>query len=217
MTRNINASTKRRSGILFALAVSLSFTGPILAEDKPADAKAEKPTAKEDKAESKTKKVEIRDLKLQIPESWKEEKPSNNFRLAQISIPAVDGDEQPAELTVSSFPGGGGEIDQNLTRWVSQFGGKGKTAKLTKGETDAGAYYFANIAGTFNQRNFRTGTSKAMPGSRMLGAIVMLEKPKAVYYLKVVGPDKTVAAAADEFRKSFGGNAEKEKEYEIEK
>ena len=46
------------------------------------------------------------------------------------------------------------------------------------------------------------------PGSRMLAAILKLKSGN--YFLKLTGPDKTVAAAAEAFRASFGGDKTKE-------
>ncbi len=167
-----------------------------------------------DKSEAKTTEVKVKDITLTVPESWKQEKPSNNFRLAQFAIPAVEGDDRPADLSISSFPGGGGGVDPNLSRWISQFGGEGRKAKVTTGKSEYGTYYVADISGTFNDRNFRTRTTKAYPDSRMLGVILNV-KDKGVYFIKLIGPDKTVAAASDELRAAFGGNAKTEKEHEI--
>lgn len=167
-----------------------------------------------DKAEAKTTSVEVKDITLAVPESWKKEKPSNNFRLAQFAIPAVEGDNRPADLSISSFPGGGGGVDPNLSRWIGQFDGEGRKAKVTTGESKYGTYHIADISGTFNDRNFRTRTTKAYPGSRMVGVILNV-KDKGIYFIKLIGPDKTVAAAADDLRTAFGGNAKTEKEHEI--
>ena len=48
----------------------------------------------------------------------------------------------------------------------------------------------------------------------MLGVILELED-KGVYYLKLTGPDATIKAQADAFRKSFGGDAKSETDFEI--
>ncbi len=45
--------------------------------------------------------------------------------------------------------------------------------------------------------------------------MILMVADKGVYFLKLTGPEKTVAAAADDLRKSFGGSAEKEEEYEL--
>ena len=50
--------------------------------------------------------IKIEDIELKVPTTWKKEKPSNNLRLAQFSIPAEKDDADKAELVISiaSFP-----------------------------------------------------------------------------------------------------------------
>ena len=77
-------------------------------------------------------------------------------------------------------------------------------------------YYLAEIAGTFKKPDgppFLRKTKPA-PGYRMLGAIVELDG-KGVYFLKLTGPDATIKAEADAFRRSFGGDRESEKPFEL--
>jgi len=168
-----------------------------------------------DKA-TKTNEVEIRDITLKVPASWKSAPPSNNLRLAQFEIPAVKGDKEPAELVISSFGGTGGGISANVSRWVGQFAAdKDRKVKVTQGEAKAGKYIFADLSGTYNKSigpPFQR-KSKAVPDSRMLGVILAVEG-KAYYFLKLTGPTKTVSAAADEFRASFGADAKAEKPFE---
>jgi gluconolactonase len=46
---------------------------------------------------------------------------------------------------------------------------------------------------------------------------VEAKEGKQIYYLKMTGPKKSVAAAAEAFRASIGGSSKEEKEYKIEK
>lgn len=167
-----------------------------------------------DKAE-KTNEVKIQDITLKVPASWKSSPPSNNLRLAQFEIPPVKGDKEPAELVVSSFGGTGGGVSANITRWIGQFSSEGRKAKVTQGEVEAGKYVFADITGTYNKSigpPFLRKT-KPVPDSEMLGVILAVEG-KAYYFLKLTGPEKTVASIKDEFRASFGANAKDEKPFE---
>lgn len=168
-----------------------------------------------DKA-AKTNDVEIKDITLKVPASWKSAPPSNNLRLAQFEIPAVKGDKEPAELVISSFGGTGGGMTANISRWVGQFAaGKDRKVKVTQGRSKAGKYVFADLSGTYKKSigpPFLRKT-KDVPDSRMLGVILAVEG-KAYYFLKLTGPAKTVSAAADEFRVSFGADAKTEKPFE---
>ena len=56
--------------------------------------------------------------------------------------------------------------------------------------------------------------TKATPGQRMLG-VILNQAAGEVYFLKLTGPDVTVAAQLDAVRASFGGKADDEKDYEF--
>lgn len=167
-------------------------------------------------AEDATTAVTLRDLTLQVPKSWKEAKSSSSMRLATYEIPPVKGDPESGELTVFSFAGGGGGVGANIERWIGQFDGKGRTSTVTKGKAGDNVYYLADIAGTYNKPDgppFLRKTKPA-PGYRMLAAIIQLEG-KGVYYLKLAGPDATIKAELEPFRKSFGGDKETEEPFEL--
>jgi hypothetical protein len=185
------------------LAAVLLLAGPVLAED--AETKNAKTTA-----------VKLSDkVTLKVPSSWNQVKPSSSFRKAQFSIPAVKGDKMPAELAVFSFGGAAGGVDANVKRWINQFEPEGRKAKVVMGDAKAGKYVLADISGTYNMPvgpPIRRQT-KAMPGSRVLA--VILAAGKEVYFLKMSGPDKTVAAQADALRTSFGAEKSKEKNYQM--
>ncbi|MBX3448414.1 MAG: SMP-30/gluconolactonase/LRE family protein [Planctomycetaceae bacterium] len=162
------------------------------------------------------KSVKLGDLKLVTPPSWKQQEPNSRLRLGQFEVQAVEGDASPAELTVSTFGGDGGGIDPNLTRWVGQFAEKDREFKAYTGKGEQGTYYLLDISGTYNQP---VGPpvlrqTKPVPDSRMLGVILVIEG-SGNYFLKLTGPDKTVAAQRDAIRKSITADADAEKAYEL--
>ncbi len=150
-------------------------------------------------------------LTLQIPAGWEQVKPENNLRLAQFSLPKADGDDDATELAV--FPPFGGTVNDNLTRWVGQF--TSPVVKSTKGKTAKGDYYFLDLTGTYQKSDGPPILRKTIdkPGYRMLA--VILKVGEANYFLKLTGPEKSVAAQADAFRKSFGGAEDSESAYEM--
>ncbi|MEZ6124130.1 MAG: hypothetical protein R3C49_13280 [Planctomycetaceae bacterium] len=174
------------------------------------------PADDEKKADAKTTAVKLQDLTLMVPDTWKEAPNTSNMRLATYKTPTADGDSEGGELTVFSFPGGGGDVGANISRWVQQFGGEGRTSKVTRGKAGGNEYYLADIAGTYNKPVGPPILRKTEPaaGFRMLGAIVVLEG-KGVYYLKLTGPDASVKAQADHFRAAFGGAKASETDYEL--
>ena len=163
------------------------------------------------------KEMKIGEITLNVPASWKQQEPSNKLRLAQFKIPAAEGDEHPTELVISSFPGGGGGVDANLKRWVSQFSSDGRKVKITTGECPQGAYHFSDVKGTYEYTAggpFAGGKKELRPNHQS-HSVVLVTKDKEVYFLRLTGPEKAVTAAEKSFRASFGADASKEKDYEI--
>lgn len=169
----------------------------------------------DEKSDAKTTDVKIQDITLKVPGDWKEEAPSNKLRLAQFQIAPVEGDKEGAELVVSSFGGDGGGVDPNLKRWIGEFDANGRKVKVTKGQSTQGAYYLCDLTGTYNKRlGPFAGKATPIPGSRAL-EVILLVPDANIYFLKLTGPEKTVTAAAEKLRTSFGGNSEKETEYSL--
>lgn len=173
--------------------------------------------AVKEKTAVKTTEVQLKEMTLKVPNTWKTAKGSS-MRLATYAIPKAEGDDDNAELSIFSFGGGGGGVAANVTRWVGQFDGAGRTSKITKGMAGTNEYYFVDVSGTFKKPKpgsppFRQETITAK-GYRMLGVILVL-KDKGVYYLKLAGPQKTIKAAESDFRNSFGGDSKTEKAYEL--
>ncbi len=163
------------------------------------------------KDKPKTNDVKIKKITLAVPESWKPAKPSSNLRLAQFDMPLAEGDSAPTELVVSSFGGGGGGLEQNLPRWTGEFVSEGRTMKITTGKSPQGEYSVVDVTGTHLGTSFAK-RPKPLEKARLL-VVVLVVPEDGHYFLKLVGPEKTVAAQADALRASFGGNAKEEKDY----
>jgi len=167
-----------------------------------------------DDAPTKTTDVTLKALTLKVPETWKKSAKQSSMRLATFDIPAATKGGEKGELAIYSFPGGGGSVEANISRWIGQFDSKGRESKVTVGKAGDHEYHLVELTGTYNQPvgpPIRRQT-KPVPDSRMLGVILTLDS--GVYYLKMTGPDETVKAQADALRKSFGGDAATEKESE---
>lgn len=167
--------------------------------------------------EKATQVVEVKDIKLTVPKAWKQEKPSNQFRVAQFKIDAAEGDKEGAELVITQFGGGGGGVDDNIKRWINQFEAKDRKAKVSKGKSKLGEYVVADVTGTYLKPDGPpiAGKTKPTPGSRVLNVMLMIEE-KGVYFLKLAGPEKTVTGTAADLRASFGAKSDDEKEYKSE-
>ncbi len=133
-------------------------------------------------------------LKFEAPKAWKSNPPPGGMRKAEIKVEPIEGDDYPAELVVFAFPGGAGTVDANLKRWQGLFKDKdgnpptveskkvkGKNVELTRAEIK-GDYHPARFPGR--------PVDPDRPNARLLGAIIMGDG--ASYYIRMIGPDKTM-------------------------
>jgi hypothetical protein len=152
-------------------------------------------------ADDAKKTIEAGGLSFKAPESWKTVPTKSQMRKAQLQVEPVEGEDFPALLVVYAFPGGAGSVDANVKRWQSQFAGpdgnppkiesktvKGKNVEVTRVET-SGRYKPGPIPGVAPEPEREKAT--------LLGAIVVTER--VGYFLKMVGPDKTMAKVRPAF------------------
>jgi len=168
-------------------------------------------------ADTKTepKKVTLKALELTVPEGWTQEQPASSLRLGQFSVKPSEGDGEAGELSIFTFGGGGGTVQANVQRWIGQFAAEGRDVALKTGTGAQGPYFLVDVTGTFNKPigpPIRRMT-EAVDDYRML-AIILNIKDKGTYYLKLVGPKKTIGDHADEFREMIGADPKKEQEFD---
>ena len=152
-------------------------------------------------AEDETQTIKAGALSFKAPGTWKKETPKSSMRQAQMKIDPAAGDDEPAELVVTAFPGGAGGVEANVDRWEKQFIDADKKTPKAKVEKKKGlnvdvtrvditGRYVAPIMPGQAGRNDK-------PNYRLLGAIV--QTPDMGYFFKLTGPDKTVSAASKGF------------------
>jgi hypothetical protein len=152
-------------------------------------------------ADDAKKTIEAGGVTFQAAATWKSVPTRSQMRKAQLQVEPVKGDDFSAELVVFAFPGGAGSVEDNVARWQRQFKDangdapkveskkvKAKNAEATRVEI-AGHYYPTAFPGT------PAGPDR--PNARLLGAIVVTDKNG--YFLKMVGPDKTMKEASKAF------------------
>jgi len=190
-----NVSRLSQLILTLTFAISAINVSHLQAED-PAD----KPAA--DKKEA-AREVKVGDITLAVPAAWKQQAPANRLRLAQFEIPASGDDKEPAELSIFNF-GAGGTVDQQVERWKGQFLPENRKFSMEQGKVELGEYVLVELSGTFKKPVGPPVLRKtvAMPGAAMHVAMVSTEK--GIYFLKLVGLQSTVNAAASDFRKSIG-------------
>ena len=106
-------------------------------------------------------------------------------------------------------------MNANLERWSGQFQPVVKT-KIYKGESKQGEYYLLDIRGYNKPIGPPINRRQTQPGYQML-AVVLMVKDKGNYFLKLTGPQKTVASAAQALRIAIDADATKEAELKPEK
>jgi hypothetical protein len=152
-------------------------------------------------ADAPPQTIDAGGLTFQAPASWKSSKPTSTMRRAQLKVDPVAGDTDPAELVVFAFPGGAGGVQANLQRWQEQFRDKDGKPPRIESKTVQGKntdVIRVEIAGRYVAPKF-PGSAETYdkPDYHLLGAIVTTEDTG--YFLKMVGPDKTMIAARPAF------------------
>jgi len=137
-------------------------------------------------------------LKFTTPSGWVEEKASSAMRVAQYKLPKETGDAEDASLVLYYFgQSGGGGISANLERWIGQMkqsdGSDSKDkAKQDSFKVNGLAITTIDLTGTYTAETAPgSGQFLNNPNYRLRAAVI--ETPKGSYYLKLVGPEKTVA------------------------
>ena len=161
-------------------------------------------------ASSKTASPTMTQLLWTAPEGWVEEPPSSGMRVSQYKLARTEGDAEDALCYVSHFPGSGGSVEANLSRWYEQFiqpDGRPSSAvaKVNKAEHHGFQQTTVDVSGTFSQSTTPMGpTSEDKTNYRMLGGVI--ETPVGPWFVKLIGPEKTVARwekSFYEFMKTF--------------
>ena len=131
------------------------------------------------------------------PPTWTWQPVSMRFRTLQYQVPGKVAGEGAAQLVFSLFLGDdGGPTDMNIQRWVGQFrseDGEPSTPVLGTIQGDGFTVKTVETAGSYQAM----GAPAPRTGQRQLGAIV--EAPGRRVFVRVVGPESTVAAAREDF------------------
>jgi hypothetical protein len=151
------------------------------------------------------------ELRYKAPDGWVKEPTSSAMRVAQYKLPRAEGDSEDALLVIYYFGATqGGSVQANIDRWISQMQQPDGSAAKDKAKTETNTVNglkvtSVDVAGTY--------TAEMAPGSgtmhndanyRLRAAVV--ETPKGNYFLKLVGPAKTMGRweqSVTDFVKSF--------------
>ena len=135
-------------------------------------------------------------LRFDAPAEWSGRQPTSGMRVAEFTLPRSAGDGEDAELIVYFFGGSGGSVEANIDRWVAQMQQPDGTASknaarradravngLKVTTIDVAGIYVAEVRPGATERHNK-------PDYRLRAAVV--STPKGPYFIKVVGPAKTM-------------------------
>ena len=135
-------------------------------------------------------------LKFETPEGWMEETPSSSMRVAQYRLQRVEPDQQDAELVVFYFGGGGGSVQANVDRWISQFSKAdgspaGDVAQVSERDTNSIHLTIVDVSGT-HKGSGGPMMPRASPNRdyRLLAAVA--EGSGGPWFFKLTGPRNTI-------------------------
>ena len=143
-------------------------------------------------------------LKFDAPAGWVSRTPSSTMRVAEWALPKVSGDSEDAILTVYFFGATmGSNVQANLDRWMAQMSqpdGRdskdvAKTSTMTVHDLKV---TLVDVTGTY-VAEVTPGSSDHFnkPGFRQCAAVI--ETSGGPYFVKLTGPEKTVAKWQDSF------------------
>lgn len=137
------------------------------------------------------------ELRFKAPAEWVVEKPGSTMRVAQYKLPKAEGDSEDASLVLYFFGSNqGGSVQANLERWISQIKQADGSSSETKAKLETLTINQLNVstidlAGTYIAETAPgSGVRHNNPNYRLRAAVI--ETPKGAYYVKLVGPIKTV-------------------------
>jgi len=143
-------------------------------------------------------------LKFTVPAGWVEEERTSSMRIAQYRLPRAAIDTEDASLVLYYFgQNQGGSTAANIERWIGQMkqaeGASAKeVAKEERFEVNGLKVATVDVSGTYVAETAPgSGTFHNKPAYRLRAAVV--ETPNGSYFLKLVGPEKTVAQWNDSF------------------
>lgn len=141
--------------------------------------------------------------RMTVPSNWVPRRPAVTLIEYEFTVPAAEGDTRDGRVT---FMAAGGSVEANIERWINQFtqpDGRPSSERTKRETLEVGGLrvHLVDITGTYQESTGpMMGNPVARENYRMLGAVIE-SREGLHYFIKFYGPEKTVAANADAFRK----------------
>jgi hypothetical protein len=147
--------------------------------------------------------VSVATLKYDTPQGWVAKAPASSMRVAEFTLPKSADDAEDASLAVFYFGGQGGTVQANLDRWIGQMtqpDGRASrdVARTTRLSPRGLPITLVDLSGTYVAEVSPGSTERFnKPGFRLRAAVI--ETKEGPYFVKLTGPEKTVARWDDAF------------------
>lgn len=151
------------------------------------------------------------ELRYKAPDGWVKEQTTSTMRVAQYKLPKTEGDAEDALLVVYYFGASqGGAVSANIDRWISQMQQPDGSATKDKAKTETSTVNGLKLTSVDVSGTYTAEMAPGTPGQRndanyrMRAAVI--ETPRGNYFLKLVGPAKTLGhweQSVNDFMKSF--------------
>ncbi|WP_395742956.1 hypothetical protein [Prosthecobacter sp.] len=143
-------------------------------------------------------KLDVNGLGFKFSSPWSEIQSTGMFRAGTLAA-KVEGAEKPVEAVFYSFPGpgGGGDTEANVKRWLGQFQG---TPESKREELPAGdkKITLVTATGTYNDGP-PMGAKTPRENYTLIAAIVPAGESNI--FVKLTGPKDAIAKLAEDFKK----------------
>ena len=148
--------------------------------------------------EKGTGTVEVANHTFKYAKPWAEKQVTSPMRAAELTY---DHEEDELDDVSVAFFHMGGSIRQNLDRWIGQFAGEPKVEEEEM-EFDGTKVVMLIATGTYNESSGGpfSGNSTPRKNYTMLGAVVETDNAARFVFLKLAGPNASVAAMKEEFK-----------------
>jgi hypothetical protein len=128
---------------------------------------------------------------------WTTKPTTSMMRIAEFVLPKAEGDTEDASLIVYYFGGTGGSVQANIDRWLGQIAQPDgrptkQVATVTERRVNGMAMTHVDATGTL-VAEVSPGSAERhnKPGFRLRAAVI--QSSNGPYFVRVVGPAKTVA------------------------
>jgi len=136
-------------------------------------------------------------LTFTTPDGWKQAPAGSSMRVAEFTLPRAAGDPDDGQLVVYYFGGSGGSVDANMQRWIGQMeqpDGRPSSAVAKKESRKVNGLNVSlvDVSGTYTAE-MSPGASTHHNNARYRMRAGVVETGKGPYFIKLVGPEKTIA------------------------